>query len=65
VINMLVLPLILKTAIVAGIVVAIIAWIATYLNAKSASPFPGNFIWLIAFAVWILWVFFGGGVSWS
>ena len=58
-----VLPEILRTAIIVGVVVAIIAWIATWFNAKAESGFPNKYIWFIAFAIWILWVFFGGNVT--
>lgn len=60
-----VLPEILRTAVVAGLVLAVLAWIATWFNSKASSPIPNNFIWLAAFVVWLLWVFFGGSVSFA
>lgn len=59
-----VLPGILRTAIVAGIVVAIIALIADFF-VKKTGKIPSYIVWLIALAVWVLWVFFGGSVSFS
>lgn len=58
-----VLPEILRVAVISGLVLAVIAWIATWFNAKSETGFPNKFIWLIAFVIWILWVFFGGSVT--
>lgn len=62
---MIVLPEILRTAIVAGLVIGVIAWIAVWFNGKSQTPVPSHFIWLIAFVVWLLWVFFGGSVTFA
>ncbi len=54
------IPNILVTAIIAGIVVAVIAYIADMFAARAGLGFPRQFIWLIAFVIWLLWVFNGG-----
>lgn len=56
------LPNILLTAIIAGLVVAIIAYIVDFFLGKSGVSFPRQLIWLVALVVWLLWVF-GGSVN--
>jgi hypothetical protein len=58
-----ILPEILRTAIIAGVVIAIIAYIADWFAGKASLGFPRQMIWLIAFAIWLLVVFFGGSLA--
>lgn len=46
-------------AVVAAIAIAILAYIADFFLAKSGLGFPRNLVWLLAFLVWILVVFYG------
>lgn len=53
-------PHILWTAIWAGLVVAVIAYIADYFLSQSGLGFPRQMLWLIALLVWLALVFGGG-----
>lgn len=53
------IPDIILRAVIAGIVVAIVAYIAEWFAAKAGLGFPRTIIWLVAFLVWVLWVFGG------
>lgn len=50
----------LLRAVIAGLIVAIIAYIAEYFVTKAGFGFPRMFIWLIALVVWLIIVFNGG-----
>lgn len=55
------IPAIIITAVVAALIIAIIAYIADWFLAKAGLGFPRQILWLIAFLVWILWVFGSAG----
>lgn len=51
------IPDVLRVAVIAALVVAIIAYIADWFLQKAGVDFPRQMVWLLAFVVWILWVF--------
>lgn len=58
---MIVLPKILETAIIAGLVVFIIAIIADYFVKQAG--FDRRIVWAIALLAWLAWTFLSGTVS--